>query len=310
MIVQLEMGGAVAAAATDARPAACADANPATLLLLEADPDVAAGAMEGLASPSHHITIWSGLDTAARPDVSRFDLVIVGQPAGNGGGLIDALRPLSRGPIIPLYRPLLAPLKRSSDFRAATRLACALEDCRARIRQHLDHPRIPSGMAVDWGGFNVMLKARSFAFDGKPLDLTEVQSAILSNLMQSAGEIVTKSHLQHHILGHKPATVANVIEVHISRLRDKLAAVGAPVFLENVRNAGYVLFWHPAGSEAAIPMPDPYILIEGRPVRLSDLTAPTSDATPVIVEDVPSECDHAARPRATAGDPLVWETQP
>jgi DNA-binding response OmpR family regulator len=74
---------------------------------------------------------------------------------------------------------------------------------------------------------------------GRPLDLTPREFAILLQLAGRDGEAVTKSELLARVwnLGFDPGS--NVVEAHVSRLRDKLADHASLV--ETVRGVGYRL---------------------------------------------------------------------
>lgn len=64
---------------------------------------------------------------------------------------------------------------------------------------------------------------------------------IMEMLMQMPGGIVPTDQLMTHIWGWNTGVDTSVVWVHISNLRKKINAAGAPVEIRFVRNTGYVL---------------------------------------------------------------------
>ena len=73
----------------------------------------------------------------------------------------------------------------------------------------------------------------------QPLSGKEFQ--LMEMLMQAPGTILPTERLLTHLWGWEADVDTSVVWVHISNLRKKIAAVGAPVEIRFVRNAGYVL---------------------------------------------------------------------
>jgi two-component system OmpR family response regulator len=82
--------------------------------------------------------------------------------------------------------------------------------------------------------------------DGTVLDLTSRDVAVLEHLMRRKGQVVSKTELLDHCWDAHFDGGPAVVEVHVHRLRRKLApAVGAPVIL-TVRGEGYLIPDDPA----------------------------------------------------------------
>lgn len=74
------------------------------------------------------------------------------------------------------------------------------------------------------------------------LELTGAEFALLQSLMQHAGAVVDKTTLTREALGRELERYDRAIDVHVSRLRQKLAAASAQApQIEAVRGAGYQL---------------------------------------------------------------------
>jgi DNA-binding response OmpR family regulator len=80
---------------------------------------------------------------------------------------------------------------------------------------------------------------RRVTLDGRPLELTERELALLVHLSQRADQVVTRSDILARVWGMNFDPESNMIEVHVSRLRDKLGAHAK--LIETVRGKGYRL---------------------------------------------------------------------
>ena len=60
-------------------------------------------------------------------------------------------------------------------------------------------------------------------------------------MMQQPGMIITAEQLITHIWGWEATVDISVVWVHISNIRKKIDALGAPIVIKFVRNAGYIL---------------------------------------------------------------------
>ena len=64
---------------------------------------------------------------------------------------------------------------------------------------------------------------------------------ILEMMMQAPGTIIPTDRFITHLWGWDTNVDTSVVWVHISNLRKKISAIGAPMEIRFVRNAGYVL---------------------------------------------------------------------
>jgi two-component system OmpR family response regulator len=89
------------------------------------------------------------------------------------------------------------------------------------------------------GAIEIDRVGRQVRISGALLPLTSREFGILAYLVENAGRAVSRAELLHNVWGttHDPGT--NVVEVHVSRLRDKLGPHA--VTIETVRGQGYRL---------------------------------------------------------------------
>ena len=77
--------------------------------------------------------------------------------------------------------------------------------------------------------------------DGQMLSLSGKEFQVMEMLMRHPAQILTAEQLITHIWGWDTNVDTSVVWVHISNIRKKLDALGAPVSIRFVRNAGYLL---------------------------------------------------------------------
>ena len=85
------------------------------------------------------------------------------------------------------------------------------------------------------------LLARSVKRGDKPIDLLPREFQLLEYLMRNAGHVVTRTTLLENVWDYRFYPQTNVIDVHISRLRQKIDKNFAHPLLHTVRGAGYCL---------------------------------------------------------------------
>jgi two-component system OmpR family response regulator len=76
---------------------------------------------------------------------------------------------------------------------------------------------------------------------GKPLVLKPREFALLEFLMRHAGQVVTRTMLLENVWEYHFDPQTNVVDVHISKLRQKIDAGFEPALLHTVRGVGYRL---------------------------------------------------------------------
>ena len=91
------------------------------------------------------------------------------------------------------------------------------------------------------GDLTMDLLAHKVVRAGKPVALQPREFKLLEYLLRHANQVVTRTMLLENVWDYHFDPQTNVIDVHISKLRQKIDA-GFPVpLLRTVRNAGYML---------------------------------------------------------------------
>jgi two-component system, OmpR family, response regulator len=85
------------------------------------------------------------------------------------------------------------------------------------------------------------LLSRQVKRAGKKLDLQPREFRLLEYLMRHAGQVVTRTMLLEGVWDYHFDPQTNVIDVHVSRLRQKIDKPFPVPLIHTVRNAGYIL---------------------------------------------------------------------
>jgi len=179
---------------------------------------------------------------AQRPDLLILDVMM---PGRDGLETLRELRLQHRLPVImlsargePVDRVIGLELG-ADDYLSKP---CLPRELLARVRAQLRrHSPVAAG-EVEVGVLRLMPGERRAYAGEAELSLTGAEFGLLLALAQRAGQLVDKATLTRIALGRELERFDRSIDVHVSRLRHKLAEASpqAPR-IESVRGAGYVL---------------------------------------------------------------------
>lgn len=181
-------------------------------------------------------------EPAQRPDLLIMDVMM---PGRDGLETLKALRAQHRVPVImlsgrgePVDRVVGLELG-ADDYLAKPALP---RELLARVRAQLRRQTPEAAAPVKVGNLHLLPAERRAQLDGKELVLTGAEFSLLLALAQRAGELIDKVTLTRLALGRELERFDRSIDVHVSRLRHKLAEVSAEApRIDSVRGAGYVL---------------------------------------------------------------------
>lgn len=111
----------------------------------------------------------------------------------------------------------------------------------ARIRAMLRRKDtyLPDLLAI--GSVILNRSTYQLVFQDKIQTLSCKEFQILGMMMQAPGTIIPTDRFITHLWGWDTNVDTSVVWVHISNLRKKISAIGAPMEIRFIRNAGYVL---------------------------------------------------------------------
>jgi DNA-binding response OmpR family regulator len=99
--------------------------------------------------------------------------------------------------------------------------------------------RSVAGVRARLGPVEIDRAHRVALLRGKALPLTAREFSLLACLVEAGGELVSRADLLLKVWAREEDTGSNLVEVHLSRLRDKLG--DDATMIETVRRAGYRL---------------------------------------------------------------------
>lgn len=85
------------------------------------------------------------------------------------------------------------------------------------------------------------LLSREVRRAGKPIDLTAREFRILEYLLRNKDRVVTRSMLLEKVWDYHFDPQTNIIDQHVSRLRQKIDRDYSPALLQTIRGVGYAL---------------------------------------------------------------------
>lgn len=221
-----------------------------SILIVEDDRNLSRSLVQGFRE--HGFEAFPALSLAqARERFAQggLDLVLLdlGLPDGDGFDFLAEYqgRPEAPPTLITTARGELDARLRGLDGGAEDYLVkpYAFAELLARARVLLRRRRQQPPPALRVADLELDPVARRAVRGGRPLDLTPYEFDILTQLILAQGGTVTREFLAREIwhLRNWNASMDNVIDVHVSRLRAKLDPKGLPPLLRTVRGVGFVI---------------------------------------------------------------------
>ena len=99
----------------------------------------------------------------------------------------------------------------------------------------------PEPTRLTLGDLSLDLLSRRVERAGQVLDLRPREFALLEYLLRHPGRVLSKTMILSHVWGYSFDPGTNVVDVLVSRLRDKVDEGFASKMIHTVRGAGYVL---------------------------------------------------------------------
>ena len=181
---------------------------------------------------------WHELQTA------RWDVVLLDWwlPGTDGLSLLRRFRQRDRAtPVLFLTaRDAVSDRVRGLDGGADDYLCkpFAFEELLARVRA-LARRRDAAGTVLASHGVRLDLATQRAERDGRPLDLTAKEQALLLFFLRHPGEVLSRTRIYEQVWDDRFDGVSNTLEVHVMELRRKLEAHG-PRLIHTLRGRGYL----------------------------------------------------------------------
>ena len=222
------------------------------ILIIEDDVDVAAYTSQGLREHGHTVDIATngkdGLFLAMNE--TEYDVLIVDRmlPQLDGLSMIKALR--GAGKMTPAL--ILSAMGEIDDRVTGLRSGgddylvkpFAFSELLARLeilsrRSSQDPDAVVTKLIAQ--DLEMDILARQVKRNGKPIELQSREFRLLEYMLKHKGQVVTRTMLLESVWDYHFDPQTNVIDVHISRLRNKIDGDGDMPLIRTVRGAGYII---------------------------------------------------------------------
>jgi two-component system KDP operon response regulator KdpE len=182
-----------------------------------------------------------------RPDIILLDLML---PEIDGFELCRQVRERSTVGVIVVSarggdRDKVAALNLGADDYMTKPFS--IEELLARITATLRRTRpalqdggAPQRIALA-GGVEIDLASQQVTRDGEPLHLTPTEFALLRELVNDRGKVLTHAQLLRRVWGRGYETETEYVRVYVRRLRAKLETEGGPQLILTQSRVGYRL---------------------------------------------------------------------
>jgi two-component system, OmpR family, copper resistance phosphate regulon response regulator CusR len=220
------------------------------VLIVEDEPKVANALREGLEGERYEVVVEpTGEGAFFRASTEMFDVILldVTLPGRNGLEVLRTLRAhgMETPVLVVTARDRLEDRVIGLDSGADDYLVkpFAFEELLARIRALLRRPRFSDALRFDVADLTIDLVTRRVTRASRSIDLTVREFELLEYLMRRDGQVVSRDSLAGDIWKEtgRTATLDNVIDVHMTRLRRKVDVDDLPKLIHTVRGVGFIL---------------------------------------------------------------------
>jgi two-component system OmpR family response regulator len=220
------------------------------ILLVEDNERVAEFVAKGLKESGHVLDhAANGRDGLFLASSENYDAIILDRmlPGGiDGLGIIEALRKTGNRTPILILSALAEVDDRIRGLRAGGDDYLTKPFAFGELMARLDalvrrSQRVDQETTLAVGDLRMDLLARQVTRSGKPIDLQPREFKLLEYLMRHAEQAVTRTMLLENVWDYHFDPQTNVIDAHISKLRQKIDAPFDKPLLHTIRGVGYKL---------------------------------------------------------------------
>lgn len=218
------------------------------VLVIEDDNDINGMITEFLGSRGCAVTqAFSGTEGKLHWQMEEFDLLLMDLmlPGLNGEELLAQIRAVSQVPVIVLtarnaLEDKIELLGGGADDYLTKPFE--LEELWVRIQVQLRHQSGGGGQKqLNHKEWTVDLDGWVFRAAGKPIELTGHELGIVELLMRYPRKVFTRQEIYESVWEQEAFIEDKTINVHVSNIRAKLRAQGAPDYIQTVWGIGFKL---------------------------------------------------------------------
>lgn len=222
------------------------------ILLIEDDAEIAQYICSNLERASYQISHRDNANSGLRTALSQsWDCILLDRmlpTSVDGLDILKALRALSnKTPVI-----IVSALEKTEE-----RIRCLkagaddylpkpfyIDELEARIeavirRSHQQHTPVSHRLCI--GNFHINLLTHTAWRGNEKIILNPREFKLLSFLIKNAGQTVTRTMVLENVWEYDFQPETNIIDVHISHLRQKIDEKGLPSLIRTIRGVGYCI---------------------------------------------------------------------
>ena len=213
------------------------------VLIVEDEPDLRSGLKRALRDEGYAVdTADNGADGLFNAESVDYDAILldVMLPKLDGWEVLARLRKKKQTPVLMLTardqsRDRVKGLDTGADDYVVKPFD--LPELLARLRSLIRRSAGQTTNRLELGAVTVDTAARQVSLQGKPVELTAREYALVEFLALHRGTVVTRTQLYEHLFDENDATLSNLLDVHVSNVRKKLGAE----FITTRRGHGYCI---------------------------------------------------------------------
>jgi DNA-binding response OmpR family regulator len=220
------------------------------ILIVEDEHKIANAVRQGLEQQSYAVdVVYNGDDGLTMATTEPYDLIILDRMLP---GKVDGMGILRQMRADNNHTPVLLLTAKDKVLDRAHGLNSGADDYLvkpfafveliARVRALLRRPKEATANSLTYKDLILDPKAMVVERNGKRIDLTAKEFALLEYLMRNSNKIVTKDTLMQHVWNYDADILPNTVEVYIGYLRNKIdKPFSSGKLINTKRGFGYYL---------------------------------------------------------------------
>lgn len=225
-------------------------AAPMRLLVVEDDPEVNAYIAKGLREHGHTVdSALDGKDGLFLATTEKYDVIVLDRmlPEVEGIRILKTLRSTDNHTPVLILSALgelddrVEGLKSGSDDYLVKPFAFVELLARIEVLGRRGQPSNHSDIVLSAGDLVMDVLARKVTRGNEVIPLQAREFKLLEHLLRYKNQVVTRTMLLEHVWEYHFDPQTNVIDVHISRLRQKIDTDPDRSVIKTIRGAGYTI---------------------------------------------------------------------
>lgn len=198
------------------------------ILVIEDEPDLLRSLAQALREEGYAVdTANNGEDGLFNAGTIDYDAIVldVMLPKLDGWEVLRRLRKIRKTPVLMLTaRDASRDRVRGLDTGADDYVVKPfdLDEFFARLRAIIRRSTGQADALINIGKVTIDTAARVVTLDGRPVEITAREYALLEFLATRRGSVVTRTQLYEHLFDEDDSTLSNLLDVHVSNIRKKL----------------------------------------------------------------------------------------